>query len=331
MVDKIRKILKNLGVSEIDLQSDDADYTSKIQQMKIRDPLTLEDLATSTYLPIDTLREIEALLLEKRQIIFYGPPGTGKTYIARKFSEYFQNTDDVEIIQFHQSNSYEDFVEGIKPNISRTSGIEFSKQPGLFKKLVRKCIDKPEKRFVLIIDEINRGNISKIFGELIYLLEYRNEKISLTYSPDEKFYIPTNLYIIGTMNSADRSIAFVDYALRRRFYFIDFYPDSTNGILYKWFQDNNVNEVDSKIIRDMLNQVNQKITVQLGKEYQIGHSYFMAKNITRDKLSMILKYAIIPLIEQYYFGKEKAVKAIVDICDKVVITSPLNPNQSPNN
>ena len=286
----------------------------------------------TTYLPIETLRDIEALLLEKRQIIFYGPPGTSKTYIARKFSEYFtQNTDDVEIIQFHQSYSYEDFVEGIKPTISRTLGIEFSKQPGLFKNFVKKCTENHEKRFVLIIDEVNRGNISRIFGELIYLLEYRNEKISLTYSPDEKFYIPSNLYIIGTMNSADRSIAFVDYALRRRFYFIDFYPDSTNGILSKWFQDNNVNEVDSKIIRDMLNQINQKITVQLGKEYQIGHSYFMTKNITRDKLSMILKYAIIPLIEQYYFGKEKAVKAIMDICDKVVNTSPSSPNQSPNN
>ena len=330
MVDKIRKILKNLGVSEIDLQSDDADYTSKIQQMKIRVPLTIEDLATSTYLPIETLREIEPLLLEKRQIIFYGPPGTGKTYIARRFSEYFtQNTDEVEIIQFHQSYSYEDFVEGIKPTISKTSGIEFSKQPGLFKKLVEKCIENPEKRFVLIIDEINRGNISKIFGELIYLLEYRNEKISLTYSPDEKFYIPPNLYIIGTMNSADRSIAFVDYALRRRFYFIDFYPDSMNGILYKWFQDNNVNEVDSKIILNMLNQINQKITDQLGKEYQIGHSYFMVKNINRDKLSLILKYAIIPLIEQYYFGKEKAVKTIMDICYKDVTTSPSSPDQSP--
>lgn len=169
-------------------------------------------------LPIGLLTEIEALLLKKRQIIFYGPPGTSKTYVTRKFSEYFtQNIVDVEIIQFHQSYSYEDFVEGIKPNISVTAGIEFSRQPGLFKNLVKRCIEHPTERFVLIIDEINRGNISKIIGELVYLLEYRNEAISLTYSPGEKFYIPSNLYIIGTMNSADRSIAFVDYALRRRF------------------------------------------------------------------------------------------------------------------
>jgi 5-methylcytosine-specific restriction enzyme B len=182
------------------------------------------------------------------------------------FSEYFsQNIDNVETIQFHQSYSYEDFVEGIKPTISKGGGVEFSRQPGLFKNLVKKCIENPEKRFVLIIDEVNRGNISKIFGELIYLLEYRNEKISLTYSPDEKFYIPPNLYIIGTMNSADHSIAFVDYALRRRFYFIDFYP-SHNGILYDWFKDNNIEKNYATAILDMLNQINKKIKEQPGKE-----------------------------------------------------------------
>jgi 5-methylcytosine-specific restriction protein B len=259
------------------------------------------------------LKEIELLLLEKRQLIFYGPPGTSKTYTARVFSAYFaQNTDNIEIIQFHQSYSYEDFVEGIKPAISKSGGVEFIKQPGLFKDLVSRCIANPEKRFVLIIDEINRGNISKIIGELIYLLEYRNEKISLAYSPDEKFYIPTNLYIIGTMNSADRSIAFVDYALRRRFHFIDFYPESTNRILSDWSNEN-ATEVEIATIVEMLNQINQKIKEQLGKEYQIGHSYFMVKHLNHDKLRMIMKYAIIPLVEQYYFGKEKYVNDIVDI------------------
>ena len=128
----------------------------------------IEDLAKTTYLSIEFLTEIEALLKEKRQVIFYGPPGTSKTYVARKFSKYFtRNADNVEIIQFHQSYSYEDFVEGIKPNISMTAGIEFSRQPGLFKKLVKRCIEHPTERFVLIIDEINRGNISKIIGEYL--------------------------------------------------------------------------------------------------------------------------------------------------------------------
>ena len=118
-------------------------------------------------------------------MIFYGPPGTSKTFVAKKFSEYFaQGKENVRIIQFHQSYSYEDFIEGIKPKISETGeAIGFTLQSGFFKNLVKECIENPAKRFVLIIDEINRGNISKIFGELIYLLEYRNEKISLTYSP----------------------------------------------------------------------------------------------------------------------------------------------------
>ena len=121
----------------------------------------------------------------------------------------------------------------IKPKISENGeATGFTLQSGLFKNLVKECIENPTNRFVLIIDEINRGNTSKIFGELIYLLEYRDEKISLTYSPLEEFYIPSNLYIIGTMNSADRSIAFVDYALRRRFYFKEFYPDTNGDILY---------------------------------------------------------------------------------------------------
>ena len=202
--------------------------------------ISIEELSQQTYLSLEKLKEIEYLLNEKKQIIFYGPPGTSKTFVAKKFANYFtQNSEYVEIIQFHPSYSYEDFIEGIKPRLSAEGeATGFVKQPGIFKNLVDKCIKNPDKRFVLIIDEINRGNISKIFGELIYLLEYRNEKIHLTYSPTEEFYIPDNLYIIGTMNSADRSIAFVDYALRRRFYFIDFYPDSRIDILQKWFVKN---------------------------------------------------------------------------------------------
>lgn len=324
MIQKLRESLKKAGVTEVMFEQNMDSSISKSEQVNARIPFTIEDLAKRTYLPIELLSEVEALLLEKRQIIFYGPPGTSKTYVARKFSEYFtQNSDNVEIIQFHQSYSYEDFVEGIKPSISTTAGIEFSRQSGLFKNIVKRCIEQPTESFVLIIDEINRGNISKIIGELIYLLEYRNESISLTYSPGEKFYIPSNLYIVGTMNSADRSIAFVDYALRRRFYFIDFYPDSDGRILYGWFKDNSI-KLDASTIVDMLNQINRKIRDQLGKEYQIGHSYFMVKDLSYNKLKMIIKYAIIPLIEQYYFGKEKSVREIMEICNNVLFPSHSN-------
>ena len=324
---KLKVTLRNLGVPETMIT--DEELVNSHQKYTIR-PLTIDDLMKTTYLTMELLREIEALLMEKRQIIFYGPPGTSKTYVAKKFSEYFtQNSENVEIIQFHQSYSYEDFVEGIKPILSKTSNIEFSRQPGIFKNIVKKCFENPEKRFVLIIDEINRGNISKIFGELIYLLEYRDEKISLTYSPDEKFYIPNNLHIIGTMNSADRSIAFVDYALRRRFYFIDFYPSSSNGILYSWFKGNATKDLNVNMLLDMLVQINRKISKELGKEYQIGHSYFMVKDLDLNRLKMIIKYAIVPLIEQYYFGKQKAVEDIIEICNTVINPLPSEPDKFP--
>lgn len=324
MIQKLKDSLKRIGVTDAVFEHDNKISDSKSEQINVRITSTIENLARTTYIPVELLKEIEALLKEKRQVIFYGPPGTSKTYVAREFSKYFtQNIDNVEIIQFHQSYSYEDFVEGIKPDTSITAGIQFSIQPGLFKNLVKKCIENPQERFVLIIDEINRGDISKIIGELIYLLEYRNGVISLTYSPSEKFYIPPNLYIIGTMNSADRSIAFVDYALRRRFYFINFYPDSNGRILYEWFKDNRI-ELESSVVLDTLIKINRKIRDQLGKEYQIGHSYFMVKDLNYEKLKMIIKYAIVPLIEQYYFGKEKSVREIVDICDNVFYPPTVN-------
>ena len=264
--------------------------------------LDLKSLSKTLFMPIEKLKIIEELLEEKKQIIFYGPPGTSKTYVAKKFSEYFtQDTENIEIIQFHQSYSYEDFIEGIKPKLSETEKtiVGFEKKEGIFKHLAHKCLQNLDKKFVLIIDEINRGNISKIFGELIYLLEYRNENesIHLTYSPTKKFYIPDNLYLIATMNSADRSIAFVDYALRRRFYFIDFYPDANGEILSKWLKKNsNINEIILPNIVELLTKLNAVIEEHLGREYEIGYSYFMKENLNYKHLERIKEYAIMPLI-----------------------------------
>ena len=290
---------------------------------------TIESLSESLFMSVEKLKTIEELLEDKKQIIFYGPPGTSKTYVAKEFAEYFtQNIENIEIVQFHQSYSYEDFIEGIKPKLSETEKtiIGFEKKEGIFKHLVHRCLQNPDKKFVMIIDEINRGNISKIFGELIYLLEYRkkNESIHLTYSlPNEKFYIPGNLYIIATMNSADRSIAFVDYALRRRFYFIDFYPDSNIEILSKWLKKNyNINEINPANIVNLLNELNAIIEEQLGREFEIGYSFFMKENLNYKHLERIKEYAIMPLIQQYFFGKKKNIENIQNIFKKY-----LNPNQ----
>ena len=187
------------------------------------------------------------------------------------------------------------------------------------RRVVDRCLENSTQKFVLIIDEINRGNIAKIFGELIYLLEYRHESIYLTYSPGKKgFQIPSNLYIIGTMNSADRSIAFVDYALRRRFYFIDFYPDLE--ILLAWFQNYPVADVNPENVLNMLRDVNKIIEEKIGKEYQIGQSYFMNKKLDLTTLKRVISYAIMPLIEVYFFGKREQIKNIKEIC--IGATSP---------
>lgn len=210
------------------------------------------------------------------------------------------------MIQFHQSYSYEEFIEGIRPETIETASgkreINYSVQDGIFKKFCKKAKEKSNEKFLLIIDEINRGNISKIFGELLYLLEYRNSKIILPYSGDE-FDIPDNVYIIGTMNTADRSIALVDYALRRRFYFIEFLPNAE--VLRKWMDENEDKKSDYAL--NYFIKLNEKIQTALDEHHQIGHSYFMIKAGTFDKnkLNLIWEYNIMPLLKEYFFTKTR--------------------------
>lgn len=256
---------------------------------------TLQQLCANIFIPEEIVTDWATLLEERKQVIFYGPPGTGKTFVAENFGEYFVgNNGEMRIIQFHPSYSYEDFVEGIRPKIAKgTTGsaqVEYEFNIGILKALCQLAINNREKKFVLLIDEINRGNIAKIFGELIHCLEYRGEdhKVLLPYT-QEKFFIPNNLYLIGTMNSADRSIALVDYALRRRFCFIDFMQNEQ--ILQKWLDQNNISVNKDKVI-DFLHKTNLRIREdeKLGKHFQVGHSYFMRKNLDQEKLEAILKY-----------------------------------------
>ena len=187
------------------------------------EPPSLEELADELLLAPAFLRDVEKLLDDKCQVIFQGPPGTGKTFVARKLAACLAGSPErVRLVQFHPSYAYEDFVQGFRPKlINEQPGFEL--RPGPLLDMAERARREPGANYFLVIDEINRGNLAKVFGELYFLLEYRDEPMQLQYS-DEPFSLPDNLYIIGTMNTADRSIALVDLALRRRFHFVEFHP-----------------------------------------------------------------------------------------------------------
>jgi len=256
--------------------------------------------------------EFEKLLRDKKQIILFGPPGTSKTFFALQFSKYMTgDRSRFRLVQFHPSYSYEDFVEGI---IAKTVGgqVEYEVTPRIFRRMCGEAENSDEPR-VLIIDEINRGNLAKIFGELIFSLEYRDHEVRLPYS-SESLCIPQSLYIIGTMNSADRSIALVDYALRRRFYFVEMLPSET--MLEFWLDENKV-EIKDKVI-EIFSVFNRKIreNEKLGKHFQLGHTYFFVKDV--NELKRNWKYAIRPLLEEYLFGDEEELRTFENDFNRIL-------------
>lgn len=264
----------------------------------------LKNLAAELFLdPPETLVAWAELLLESRQVIFQGPPGTGKTFIARKLAVVVAgHLDRVELVQFHPSYAYEDFVEGYRP----TGAGAFGLHPGPVKRLASRAAGSPEERFVLLIDEINRGNLAKVFGELYYLLEYRDEAITLQYS-QEPFRLPTNIYIIGTMNTADRSIALLDMALRRRFRFVDLLPDRPplKGLLRR-FLDRKA--PDMGFLADMVDDVNRQLN---DSHASIGPSHFLVKDtrtLTEEKAQVIWNHSILPALGDRFFDTPDELK-----------------------
>ncbi len=212
----------------------------------------------------------------------------------------------METIQFHPSYSYEDFIEGYRP--CEDEGFEL--QNGIFKNFCQKAKANPDKKFVMIIDEINRGDLAKVFGELMFLLEYRNEHVKLAYSKD-LFKIPSNVYLIGTMNTADRSLAIMDYALRRRFYFVDLPPKL--DYLKSWLVDNKV-QFEVKELIEKIEEANDQLEqLMRSSDYRIGHSFFMRKNLDGEMLGQILEYEIQPLLQEYFVDRNDQAKEIVEI------------------
>ena len=270
------------------------------------DPRDLTDLGAELLLPVAFLEEIETLLKEKGQVVFQGPPGTGKTYVAQKLAEHLAGSKDrVTLVQFHPSYAYEDFVQGYRPSlVEGQPGFELKDGPLL--QAARRAKEDSGGDHFLVIDEINRGNLAKVFGELYFLLEYRNEVMRLQYQADREFSLPKNLYIIGTMNTADRSIALVDLALRRRFYFQEFHPDDEpiKDLLRNWLREK---APSMEWVADVIALVNEKLKDD--RHVAIGPSYFMGTDeegsaVVKDETSVrrIWKHSVLPYIEEHLFG-----------------------------
>ena len=257
---------------------------------------------------VDFLEDIVELLQDKGQVILYGPPGTGKTYLARELAKELAPDEACRVlVQFHPSTSYEDFFEGYRPaETDEDGGIRYELMPGPLARMAEQASKAPDKQHVMIIDEINRGNLPRVLGELLFLLEYRDEKVQTLYRPEEPFELPENLWFIGTMNTADRSIALVDAALRRRFHFVPFFPDSgpIAGLLARWLEQ----EEEPTWVGDLVDKVNAELAdVLQGSHLLLGPSHFMKEygsspNEQRQRLRRIWKYNIEPFIEDQFFG-----------------------------
>lgn len=264
--------------------------------------------------------EIIETLEYKKNIVLQGPPGTGKTFMAKLVCyAKMQEKDNarIEMIQFHQSYSYEDFIQGYRPKDDGGFHIE----SGVFYRFCKRAVADPNRDYFFIIDEINRGNLSKIFGELMLLLEADKRSteyaVSLTYSRgiDNKFYIPSNLYLIGTMNTADRSLSIVDYALRRRFAFIDISP-VFDGKFIEFLTNKGASTPIINKICNNINRLNEAITDKLGDGFRIGHSYFcnVGEGATEQWYRRIVTLEIAPLLREYWFdNKELADRKIEDL------------------
>ncbi|WP_329584596.1 DUF4357 domain-containing protein [Kitasatospora sp. NBC_01250] len=305
----MQSLIKGLGLSDQELEEEaeaierDPSVEILIARRELALPEPTPELARGLLVhDVTWLREVRDLLWDERQLVLYGPPGTGKTYLAQKLAEFLGGgPEQVKLVQFHPSYAYEDFFEGFRPKEDpETREVAFRLTPGPLRELAD-LASREGNRHVphfLIIDEINRANLAKVFGELYFLLEYRNKSVRLTYSGDD-FALPPNLFVIGTMNTADRSIALVDAAMRRRFAFVELSPrtEPTSGLLRRWLAAKGHDSEPA----DLLDALNSRIDET---EFRIGPSYLMKPGVYRERgLERTWRTKILPLLEEHHYGE----------------------------
>ena len=282
----------------------DSDTKPEAAAAEVVDPLV--EAADELLLDLAFLDDIKTLLEETRQVVFYGPPGTGKTFVAQRLATALAGDPSrTMLVQFHPSTSYEDFFEGYRPLPTIDGGVAYALQDGPLRIMAAAAESDPSHTYILVIDEINRAQLQKVLGELFFLLEYRERQVRPLYRPDEPFSLPPNLWLIGTMNTADRSIALVDAALRRRFQFVPFVLDERAdnpiaGLLRRWLKANS----EPEWVADLVDQVNQELVAALGMgDLALGPSYFMVTGLDEPRLRRIWRYRIEPLIDDIFFGE----------------------------
>lgn len=269
-------------------------------------------LATRTYIDRDWLQGRLDLLERRRQVILYGPPGTGKTYVAKALARHITLGADPVIVQFHPSYAYEDFVEGYRP-VVEDAGLVYRLKDGPFLTIARDARNNPETNYVLVIDEINRGNLAKVFGELYFLLEYRDESITLLYG-DERFQLPSNVFLIGTMNTTDRSIALLDAAMRRRFAFVELHPakEPTSLVLRRWLDDHGLGDEPARLL-EALNSRIVDASAHIGPSYLMPDPAAFPDGLTDEVLAGLLdeiwRYELMPLLDEAHYGENRDLEA----------------------
>jgi hypothetical protein len=271
-----------------------------------QDRFTESDFHAATHLSADWLRQARDLLGLKRQLILQGVPGTGKTHVARCLGRLLTGgrDDAVRLVQFHPAYSYEEFLEGIRVRSVAVDGrhdVTYPVEDGLLCAFAADAARRPSQPHVLIVDEVNRGNLPRIFGELLYLLEYRDQEVILPYSR-RGFRLPSNLYLIATMNAADRSVALVDQALRRRFSFLDMPPDPS--VLSSWLHTHppTAGPAFAERVVLLFERLNAKLRGDLGPHAQVGHSYFMVPDLDDARLRVVWQHHVLPLLAEHFHG-----------------------------